>query len=473
MSIQALDIALTGLNASQTGLDAVSENLANASNPGYIAQTADMGALAGGPGPVGSGVNVTGVTLNSNPGLTVLAQTTSAQAGQASALAQALQSAQSVFTDFPSSSTSSSSPSGSGLQSALSTFWSDWATVANSPGSLAARESLLGSAQTAVDTLHSMSSGLASAANGAQSQLSQLVSTVNQQLGQLASVNEQILAVSGTGSGGANALINQQISLANSLASEIGATNTTSSTGSMTLSVGGVTLVSAGSASTLSVSGTGTTTAISASGGPLTTTTPLAVSSGKAAGLMQAVTTELPSWQSSLDNVASTLASTVNTQLKAGVYWTPLGSSSATSAPGIAMFQSSGGGAVTAANIEVNPTMTTNPATVAAGASSGSGPLDGSNAQAVADIASSTSGADATYQALVGQAGAAVQSAQAQESVASAASASAGAAASAAEGVNSNSQLTMLLQYQQMYAASGKVISTAASMFSSLLAAVP
>jgi flagellar hook-associated protein 1 FlgK len=469
MSIQSLGIALTGLDAAQTGLDAVSENLANASTKGYIAQTAEMGALAGGPGMVGSGVNVENVTLDNNPALTMLAQTTSAQAGQASALAQALRGAESVFTDFPASSTSSA---GNGLQSALSTFWSDWATVAGSPGSLAARNSLLGSAQTVVDTLHSMASGLTSAASGTQAQLGQLVSQVNQQLGQLAQVNEELLSVSGTGGGGANALVEQQISLADNLASEIGATNVTTATGSMTLSVGGVTLVSAGKAATLAVSGTGTSTAISASGGPLSATTALPVSSGRAAGLVQAVTTELPSWQGSLDKVASTLASTVNTQLEAGVYWAPLGSSSATSSPGIAMFQGSGGAAVTASNIEINPAMTANPATIAAGTSSSSGPLDGSNAQAVSDLASSTSGADVLYQGLVGQAGAAVQSAQAAESVTSAASSSANAQASAAEGVNSNAQFTMLLQYQQMYAASGKVISTAASMLNSLLAAV-
>ena len=478
MSVQALDIALSGLNASQSGLDAVSENLANASTPGYIAQTADMGTVAGGPGPVGSGVEVSAITLNNNQALTTLSQVTSAQAGQASSLAQALQDAQSVFTDFPSSSTSTSSSSsatsanGNGLQAQLSTFWSDWSTVANSPGSLAARTSLIGAAQTVVDTLHSMSSGLATAASSTQSELSQTVSQVNQQLGQLASLNVAVLQANASGGGGANALVEQQVALANTLASEIGATNSTSSTGSMTLSVGGVTLVSAGSAATLSVSGTGTATTITANGGPLSATTAVPVSSGQAAGLVQAVANDIPSWQASLDNVASALGSTVNSQLTSGVYWSPLGSSSATSSPGIAMFQASGGGAITASSIELNPAMTANPATIAAGASASTGPLDGSNAQAVSNLAGATSGADSLYQALVGQAGADVQSAVAAQSAASQAATSAAAQASASEGVNTNSQLTNLLNYQQMYEASGKVISTAASMFASLLAAV-
>jgi flagellar hook-associated protein 1 FlgK len=478
MSISALDIALTGLNASQSGMDAVSQNLANASTTGYIAQTAEMGTLAGGPGPVGSGVEVDNIQLDNNPALTLLAQATSAQAGAASALAQALQDAQSVFTDFPASSASSASSSsatsasGAGLQAQLSAFWSNWAAVANSPGSLAARTSLLGSAQTVVDTLHSMASGLSTAAQGTQDQLSELVAQVNEQLGQLASLNEAVLRTAGTSGGGANALVEQQVSLANKLASEVGATNSANAQGSMSLSVGGVLLVSGGSAATVSISGTGTTTALGASGGPLGATTALPVGSGQAAGLLQAVTSELPSWQSSLDNVASTLASAVNTQLEAGVYWVPLGSSSATSSPGIAMFQSSTGGAVTAADIELSPAVTANPATIAAGGSSASGPLDGSNAQAVSDLASSTSGAGSLYQALVGQAGSAVQSAEAAQSATSQAASSAEAQASASEGVNSNAQLTALLQYQQMYEASGKVISAAASMFASLLAEV-
>jgi flagellar hook-associated protein 1 FlgK len=188
--------------------------------------------------------------------------------------------------------------------------------------------------------------------------------------------------------------------------------------------------------------------------------------------LLQAITTTLPAWQSALDNVAGTLASQVNSQLTAGVYWTPLGSSSATSSPGVAMFQSSSGGAVTAADIEVSPAIVANPGEVAAGSSASAGPLDGSNAQAVADLASSPSGADALYQALVGQAGSGTQAALAAQSVASQAASSAANSASASQGVNTNVQLTNLLQYQQMFSASAKVIGTAANMLNSLLAEV-
>ena len=474
MSISPLDIALTGLNAAQTGLDTVSANLANANVSGYVAQSAELATLAGGPGPVGSGVVVAGVDLALNPALVLLSQSTAAAAGAASSLSQTLQGAQSVFTDFPASSTSSSSSTG-GLQAQLSTFWSDWASVANSPGSGAARSSLVGAAQSVVDTLRSMSSGLATSATGAADQLSGLVGEVNGQLGQMASLNVAILDTRGSSGDGANALREQQLALANTLASEIGATNQTSSVGSMTVQVNGTTLVDAGQAATLSTAGTAGTEHLTASGGPLPSSpaTSLSVTSGKVAGLLTAITTDLPAWQTQLDNVASTLASKVNTQLEAGVYWTPNGSSTATSSPGIAMFAATGGGTINASNIQISPTIAGNPGMIAAGSATAAGPLDGSNAQAVSDLAGSTSGPDAAYQALVGQAGSDVQAAVAQDSVASQAATAASSQASAQMGVNSNDQLTSMLQYQQMYEASGKVVSTAAAMLNSLLSAVP
>lgn len=473
MSISPLDIAQTGLDAAQTGLDTVSQNLANASVTGYVAQTADLGTLAGGPGPVGSGVQVDAVSLDTNPALLLLSQSTAASSGAASSLSQTLQGAESVFTDFPTSSTSSTSSSG--LQSQLSTFWSDWASVANSPGSSAARTSLVGAAQSVTDTLQSMSSGLSSASQGAENQLTGLVGEINGQLSQMASLNKAVLATRGSSGDGANALREQQLSLATTLASEIGATNSTDATGSVTVQVGGTTLVSAAQAATLAVSGTPGSEQITASGGPLpgSPASSVSVSSGNVAGLLTSINTDLPAWSSQLDKVAQTLASSVNTQLESGVYWTPLGSSSATSHPGVAMFDAKGGGTITAANIGVASTVANDPALIAAGSTAAAGPLDGSNAQAVSNLAGSSSGADSIYQALVGQAGADTATATTQASVASQAASAASAQASAQMGVNSNNQLTMMLQYQQMFEASGKVVSTAASMFASLLASVP
>lgn len=456
--MSAIGSALSGIEAAQVGMDAVATNLANVQTAGYIRQSAQLGSVAGGADAVGSGVAVEAVTVQSNSVLNVLAQSTSAQAGASKSEAQALSGAQSLFNE----------PSSTGLQSQLSAFWSDWTTVANSPGSLAARTTLLGAANQVVDTLHTLAAGLTSVTQGTQANLSETIGQVNQQLSQMASLNKAVVAGSGA-EGGQNGLVEQQQALAATLATEIGATTTTSTTGAMDIRVGGFLLVQGSTASHLAATGTGTSTAISVSG----TAAPLPLTSGKAAGMMVALSSDLPSWSASLDAVAKDLAATVNGQLGGGVSWTPLGESTATSSAGTPMFVSSGSVPVSASTIEVNPTMVASPATIAAGSSASAGPLDGGNAAAMAALSGSSSGPDSAYRSLIGQIGSAVQSATAAETQTSQAATQAAAQASASEGVNTNAQLTKMLGYQQMYQAAGKVIGTAATMLNSLLAAIP
>lgn len=456
--MNSIGAALSAIEAAQVGMDAVATNLANAQTPGYIRQSVELGSLAGGASPVGSGVQVQAVSVQANQVLNALADATSARSGAAGSEAQALAAAQSLFNE----------PSASGLQAQLSKFWSAWTSVANAPGSLAARSSLLGAAGAVVDTFHSLSSALASLTRGTAAQLGDLVGQVNGQLSQLAKLNKQVVAGSGA-EGGQNGLVEAQNALVAILATEIGAAASASSSGAVNLRVGGFLLVQGTTAASLSVSGSGTSTDIGVSGAAA----PLPVTSGKVAGLLVALSADLPSWSASLDAVANDLASAVNSQLAKGVSWSPLGSSSATSSPGTPMFASSAGGAVSASSIEVSPAMSASPATIAAGSSSSAGPLDGSNAAALAAISGLAGGPDSAYRSLIGQIGAAVSSAKAAATQSAQASAQAAATASASEGVHTNEALTKMLGYQQMYQAAGKVIGTAASMLDSLLTVVP
>ncbi len=458
LGVSVIGTALSGVEAAQVGMDTVAENLANAQTAGYVRQSAQLAALPGGNNAVGSGVAVSAVTVETNQVLNTLSQATSAQAGAASSEAQALSAAQSLFNE----------PTSSGLQSQLSAFWSDWTAVANNPGSLAARSTLLGAANQVVDTFHSLASGLVSVTQGTQAGLGQLVGQVNAQLSQMAALNKAVVAGSGA-EAGQNGLVEQQSSLAASLASEIGATTTTSATGAVNVRVGGFLLVQATTASILSVTGTGPATSIGVSG----TGAPLPLTSGQAAGMMVALSSDLPSWSTSLSTVAGDFASAVNGQLAQGVSWNPLGSATATSAVGTPMFTSSGTGPVTASTIEVAPAMAAAPATIAAGSSVAAGPLDGSNAQTLASLSGLAGGPDSLYRALVGQVGSAVAAATAAQTQTSQAASQAASQASATEGVDTNTQLTKMVGYQQMYEAAGKVIGTAATMFSSLLAAIP
>ncbi|MGH9068560.1 MAG: flagellar hook-associated protein FlgK [Acidimicrobiales bacterium] len=456
MTLPAIGIALSALNATQVEMDTVAENLANAQTPGYARQVAKLASVPGGSSTIGSGVTVAAVNIQASALLDGFAQSTSGQAGQAKALAQALGDAQSVLGE----------PSPNGLQAQLSTFWSDWTAVGNQPTSLAARSSLIGAARQVVDQLHALAAGLSSTTSGTQANLVNKVSLVNRQLAQMATLNREVVAASGAASG-QHGLVEQQRALATQLSGEIGANISATPEGSMNVRVGGFLLVQGTNASSLKVSGAGPATSVVLAGGG----EPVPLTSGAVSGLVGALTGELPRWSAQLDQVASKLAGAVNAQLAKGVSWSPLGSPSppATSSAGVPLFV----GATSAAAISLNPAVVADPALIAAGSSSAAGPANGANAQALAALANAASGPDAAWRSLVGEIGAAVQGAKAAESATSTAATQAAAVASSTEGVNSNVALTHLVEYRQTYEAAGKVISTAATMIDSLLSAVP
>lgn len=454
MTMPGVSIALSGLNSASTEMDVISENLANAATPGYLSQTTNLAALGGGPDAVGSGVQVSGISVDYNAVLSVLMNTTAGASASASASYQVLSTAQSLLQE----------PSSTGLQSQLSRFWSDWSAVATNPGDSASYESLVGAAQQVTGSLNTLAAGLETTSTGALSQLDSQVKAVNSQLNQLAALNVEAAAANGSNSG-QNGVTEQQQSLVSTIASEIGGSGSLGPTGAVTYSLGGISLVQGDNAAQIALSGSGGTTTVVLSG----TTTVVPVDSGTVAGLISSMGT-ISSWQLSLSTVAMTLADTVNTQLEAGVSWNPVGSSTATSSPGTAMFSYSG--SPSAATIEVSPAIVADPTTIAAGASSTTGPLDGTNAALVASLSNAPNGADGLYQALVGSVGSAVQSAGASETSTALAASQAAATASSSEGVNQNSQLVALLNDQQAYEASAKLITIAQSMAQSLLAAV-
>ncbi len=454
MTMPGVSIAASGLNAASVEMQVVSDNLANAATPGYLAQTAETTALAGGANAVGSGVGVSGISVDYSAVLSALMNSTAGQASASSAAASVLSTAQSLFQE----------PSSTGLQAQLSTFWSDWNAVAASPGNAATYDSLVGAAQQVTASMNSLAAGLTTTSQDALSQMDNQITQVNQQLRQLSQLNQQAVAANGSGSG-QNGITEEQQSLVSTIASEIGGSASVGPTGAVTYKIGGINLVQGVNASQLETAGTAGSTTIVLEG----TTTAVPVDSGTVAGLISAMGT-ISGWQSSLDSVATTLASTVNSQLEAGVSWSPVGSSTATSAPGTAMFSFSG--TPSAATIEVSPAMVADPTTIAAGTSAAAGPLDGGNAQAVAALSDAPSGADALYQTLVGTVGSAVQAAKASETATVVAASQAQSTASSAEGVNQNDQLVSMLNDQQAYQASAKVIVTATSMVQALLQAV-
>src|ERR1700689_2737413 len=94
----ALSIAASGLDAQQAAIDTISQNLTNASTPGYVSESAQLTTNPGGDLiGVGDGVRVAGVTQNSDGLLATNALQTQGVLAQSTSLQQILQGAQSTF----------------------------------------------------------------------------------------------------------------------------------------------------------------------------------------------------------------------------------------------------------------------------------------------------------------------------------------------------------------------------------------
>ncbi|MCU4185045.1 flagellar hook-associated protein FlgK [Acidiferrimicrobium sp. IK] len=442
----ALSIAASGVTAQQTAMDTVAQNLANSNTPGYVQETPTLTAAAG-LSPLGVGLGVT--PLASGQAYDGLLQTSAQQASAALAQSGALQQVlQGIQTGFPVSTTT-------GLNADLSAFWQSWDTVAQKPSDSGARSQVINLASNLISDLHTSSAAIATSQGNAQQQLSALVSADNSVLTQLAQLNTAIITTKAAGSS-ANSLIDQQSQLMNQLSQDLGAVSSLQPNGTINVSIGGVNVVAGVTASQLQLTGTAGSLGVQT-----TTGTAVTMTSGSAAGTLAAINQYLPDYQSQLDGVANDLATTVNTQLAAGY--------TASGAPGGPLFTIGSG----AASIGLVAAVAADPSLLAA---SGTATLpdaanNGANAQSMANLYDASSGPDTAYRSFVQTMGTQISAlnsqVQTQTSVANAAQAN----LQAVSGVNVNSQMVMMLNYQQSYQASAKVISAVDQMMQSLLQA--
>ncbi len=456
MSNIGLEIAASGVNAAQTAMDTIAQNLSNTNTPGYVSETANLTALSSGEqSGVGGGVAVASVTQNTDNLLAANVAQTSAALAQSTALQQALQQAQLAFGN-PSSST--------GLGADLSSFWKSWNQLSTNPTSQADLQAVVDSAQTVVTDLSQASGQITAAYNNASSQLTNTVSQANTLLGQVASLNNQIIKQGATGTS-VSALSDQQNQLLTQLASNIGATWTASPNGSVNVAVGGVTLVQGNWSDTLAVNNTGTASNPNLQVVAQSTNVALSASSGTAAGLLAALNIYLSpstststsnsqpqSFQSLLNTVATNLATVVNGPLQAAA-----GSASAD------LFSSPGAGYYTASNITVAPNFVANASLI---------PNLGSTAQTLAGLYNSSAGPDVAWQAAVVNVGTQVSQVNNQVQSQTATANAAQQNLQSVSGVNQNTALVELMNFQSTYQAAAKVITTVDTALQSLLAAV-
>jgi len=188
-----ISIGLSGLSATQTALNTIGNNIANADTAGYSRQNtiSTAGALQsiGGAGYVGTGTTLSEVRRIYNQYLQNQVSSSTSLDSEAQAYSTQISSLDSLLSD-----------STTGITSVLSNFYSALQTVSATPADAAARQNVLTQASTLSNRFNSISQQLTQQNTGINTQLTTLTGQVNQLSSSIATLNKQIAQASTSGS---------------------------------------------------------------------------------------------------------------------------------------------------------------------------------------------------------------------------------------------------------------------------------
>lgn len=450
-----ISIGQSGLAAAQIGEDVTGQNIANAGTAGYSVQTlaqtasdpytpADLNTPLT-PGLIGTGVSVRSIQRASDQFLDTQVRDANSNLSGQTAQSNALKQVDSAFGE----------PSSTGLNAALTKFFSAFQDVANAPENTGVRAAAVQQGVALAHTFGAVSSGLASIASSLSGQSASAVQTINTDSAQIAALNLSIKA--GTRNGQSpNDLLDQRGVLLDKLSGLANITVQNNSDGTVNVSVGTTALVQGNDSFTASLAGL---TAGGLSGGAL--------------GGLQAAGAKVAAYQSQLNATAASVVSQVNTAQANGLdlngnAGTPFFTATA---------GSDAGTLAVSADLQANPShlaaasVPTPPATFGAG--------DGSNAQAIAGLLTRTvaSAADplagqslqSYYQGTVSTAGSQAAAALAGAGTAQAAYTQLSNSRASETGVSTDAELTNMMKYQRAYQASAQYIQTADGLIGTLI----
>ena len=296
-----LNIASSGIQTSQTALKVVSDNVANVNTPGYVQKALNQSSVV--VAGQGQGVSVADIKRITNSYLEAASNMANAGSSSASAVSGTMDQAQTLFGD----------PTASGsLFSNLDGIFSAFSTLAANP-STTGEASAVSQVSQFFNQATSISNSLQTLSGQADSQLTTDVSTANQLLSQISSLNSTISQgyVSGQDVTGAQ---NQQSTLINQLSSLMDMkVNSNGSGGVQILATNGASLVNTPGAATLAYSTngpTGTMTITDTAG--TTSAFDGGITSGSIGGLLQLRNVDLPATSSQLASLTSGVADQLN-----------------------------------------------------------------------------------------------------------------------------------------------------------------
>jgi flagellar hook-associated protein FlgK len=298
--MQNFSIGLTGLNAAQTALDVIGNNVANASTDGYHRQRIELSPST--YGQTGGGVNVAGITRMVD---TLLEGEITRQQSSHSQVSQELSLLSTLETTFGEFSGSG------GLNAMIDDFFDSVRALAANPLEAVPRNDTLSAAQALTSEFRRLGSSLKSMGDQVVLEAQNVTDSINQLTTQIAELNGKIQSVEiGQGQGGANNMRDQRDRLIGELSGLIGIETQQRDHGIVDVSVGGIPAVTGSVVLELTVSlHDGGTLAVSVGGSQ---SYDLAVEGGQLGGLMALKNSLLTGVQSDLDTLAQAIVDGVN-----------------------------------------------------------------------------------------------------------------------------------------------------------------
>jgi flagellar hook-associated protein 1 FlgK len=308
-------ISVSALQAFQQAINVTSNNIANASTPGYDVESANLTEAipqSNGAATVGAGVDVTGISRAFSQAAANQLNTSQSTLGQLNALQNYSSQIDNLFGTTV-----------GGLSTSLQSFYSAFSDVANNPTSTASRQALLGQAQAVATSFQNASSELNSLNTDVNSRITADVQQINSIASAISTLNQQIVV--GTAQDGnqpPNELMDQRDQLVSNLSQLVGVTTTTDPDGAMNVFVGnGQPLVLQGQTTSL----TTVPNQFNASQLEISTSTAngnvisSSITSGDLGGLLAARSQVINPALGQLGQIATALSQTVNSQQSDGL----------------------------------------------------------------------------------------------------------------------------------------------------------
>jgi flagellar hook-associated protein 1 len=322
--IQALNTAMSGLTAAQTGLTITAGNVANASTPGYVTEAPNLVETSA--GSAGVGVDVAGVNRTLDQLVQNQLWTETSGGSYADAAAQLYGQLQQLY---------GAPGAANAFDKAFNNFTAAMQALATSPASAAAQSGAVSAARQFAQSLNSMSSGIQGLRTQAEQGIGTDVQQANVAMQQIAQINQQLAgstaqdATAATLEDQRDQAITQLSQLMNIKVVQSGNNQVAVFTGSGTQLVGTQAgTLSFGAVGALSPNlswnadpskdGVGTITLTSPGGNTTDLIANKSIQSGQIAAYLQMRDQILPQAQGQLDTLASQMAQALSNQTTAG-----------------------------------------------------------------------------------------------------------------------------------------------------------